>query len=639
MRHNITQIFSHEHGGTYKVTLEIPWEKGFITNVRFYVRRFERLETYQMQFERNENNYAYFETVVNLWECPMYQYYFSFYGNDGFQYYKKENRTGNSNVNGEECFELAVNYSVAEWAKGAVGYQIFPDRFSKGKNSTKCPMPRRHLHENWDELPVLGPDEEGIHNNDFFGGDFAGIKEKIPYLVDLGIEVLYLNPIVRSQSTHRYDAADYFQPDPYLGTVEELKDLTDELHKNGIKVVFDGVFNHTGNDSVYYDQYGTYGSNGAYNNPESPYREIYEWDENGKAHGWWNFDNMPTCDKNSHKFRDMIFGVGGVIDVWCSWGMDGLRLDVADNLTDDFIAEINKAMTRNRPEGFIIYLEVWEDAMRKDNKTYISNANEGHTTMNYYFTDYLLRYYKYGDIGRLYHTFEVIRTDYPTGTRQTLMNSTGTHDKSRLINVLVDNVFMYNGDHTWDIDFDKDWNQLSDEERRKWLENSDWDAGEAFGRFKEEWQRNYKLTQEEIEHGKKVSKSYVTALAFMPGMFTVYYGDEVGMHGIGNLLSRGTYPWGHEDTELFEFYKRLIKSRKSEKFLRKADVRILRIDENQFVYERFDDNNKIIVITSRVNNETEVLLPEEYKNAEVVFAIEGSNKNTLAPYGAIVLKK
>lgn len=639
MRHNITQIFSHEHGGTYKVTLEIPWEKGFITNVRFYVRRFERLETYQMQFDRNENNYAYFETVVNLWECPMYQYYFSFYGNDGFQYYKKENRSGNTNVTGEECFEMAVNYSVAEWAKGAVGYQIFPDRFCRGKNSVKTPMPRRHLHENWDEPPVLGPDEEGIHNNDFFGGDFAGIKEKIPYLVDLGIEVLYLNPIVRSQSTHRYDAADYFQPDPYLGTVEELKSLTDELHKNGIKVVFDGVFNHTGNDSVYYDQYGTYGSNGAYNNPESPYREIYEWDENGKAHGWWNFDNMPTCDKNSHKFRDMIFGVGGVIDVWCSWGMDGLRLDVADNLTDDFIAEINKAMTRNRPEGFIIYLEVWEDAMRKDNKTYISNANEGHTTMNYYFTDYLLRYYKYGDIGRLYHTFEVIRTDYPTGTRQTLMNSTGTHDKSRLINVLVDNVFMYNGDHTWDIDFDKDWNQLSDEERRKWLENSDWDAGEAFGRFKEEWQRNYKLTQEEIEHGKKVSKSYVTALAFMPGMFTVYYGDEVGMHGIGNLLSRGTYPWGHEDTELFEFYKRLIKSRKSEKFLRKADVRILRIDENQFVYERFDDNNKIIVITSRVNNETEVLLPEEYKNAEVVFAIEGSNKNTLAPYGAIVLKK
>ena len=126
----------------------------------------------------------------------------------------------------------------------------------------------------------------------------------------------------------------------------------------------------------------------------------------------------------------------------------------------------------------------------------------------------------------------------------------------------------------------------------------------------------------------------------MPGMFTIYYGDEVGMYGIGNLLTRATYPWGHEDSELLEFYKRLIKSRKSEEFLRKADVRVLRIDENQFVYERYDDdNNKVIVITSRVNHETEIVLPEEYENAQVLFSIEGSNKNTLAPYGAIVLKK
>jgi len=638
MRHEITQIATHEHGGTYKVSLQIPWEKGFITNVQFYVRRFERLETYQMQFERNEDNYAYFEATVGLWECPMYQYYFSFYGNEGFQYYKKENRSGNYNVTGEECFELAVNYSVAEWAKGAVGYQIFPDRFCKGKNSVKRLMPRRHLHENWDELPVLGPDEEGIHNNDFFGGDFAGIKEKIPYLVDLGIEVLYLNPIVRSQSTHRYDAADYFQPDPYLGTIEELKELTDELHKNGIKVVFDGVFNHTGNDSVYYDQYGAYGKDGAYENPESPYREMYEWDENGKAHGWWDFETLPTCNKYSHKFRDMICGVGGVIDTWCSWGMDGLRLDVADELPDDLIADINRAMRRNRPEGFIIYLEVWEDAMRKG-KSYISTVNEGHTTMNYYFTDPLLRYYKYGDAGRLYHTIKVIRTDYPTATRQTLMNSTGTHDKSRLIDVHGSNVFNYLGEHTWDIDFQGYWDHLTEEERYEWYKKGKWIHKDAFDRFKEEWQRNYILTDEQYEHGKTVSKSYVTALAFMPGMFTIFYGDEVGMHGIGNLLNRGTYPWGHEDTELLEFYKKLIKSRKSEEFLRKADVRILKIDENQFVYERYDDNNKIIVIASRANQETNVVIPKEYENASVVFSIEGCNKNTVAPYGAIVLKK
>lgn len=638
MRHSITQVATHEHGGTYKVSLRIPWEKGFITNVRLYVRRFERLETYEMLFKCNKENYAYFETTVELWECPMYQYYFSFYGNEGFQYYKKENNSGNTNVTGEECFELAVNYEVVDWAKGAVGYQIFPDRFCKGKNSIKLPMPRRHLHKKWNELPVLGPDKEGIFNNDFFGGDFAGIKEKVPYLVELGIEILYLNPIVTSQSTHRYDTADYFTPDPYLGTVEELKELTAELHKFGIKVIFDGVFNHTGNDSIYYDQYGTYGGNGAYKNPKSPYREIYEWDENGNVHGWWDFKTMPTCNKYSPKFIDMICGVGGAIDTWCSWGMDGIRLDVADELPDFFISNINFAMRRNRGNDFIIYLEVWEDAMRKG-KTYISTVNEGHTTMNYYFTDALLRYYKYGDSDRLLRTFNTIHTDYPTATRQTLMNSTGTHDKSRLIDVHGSNVFNYFGEHTWDIDFKAYWDQLSETERQRWLEESNWDPKEAFERFKEEWQRNYKLKDEEYEHGKKVSKSYVTALAFMPGMFTIYYGDEVGMHGIGNLYNRGTYPWGHEDKKLLEFYKELIKSRKSEEFLHKAEVRVLRIDGNQFVYERYDDNNQIIVITSRVNCQTKITLPKEYENAKVLFSVGGSSKQTLEPYGAIVLKK
>ena len=637
MKHEITEVKTYEHGVTYKVTLRIPWEKGFISNVKLYIKRFETLETHPMEFKENKDNYAYFEVMINLWECPMYQYYFSFNGNEGFQYYKKENYYGNTNVTAEECFELSVNYSVAEWAKGAIGYQIFPDRFYKSKKEMLIPRLRTQIHSNWNEQPILGPDEKGIHNNDFFCGDFIGIKEKIPYLVELGIEVVYFNPIVMSQSTHRYDAADYFRPDPYLGTIEELKQMTDEFHKNGIKVVFDGVFNHTGNDSIYYDEYGTYGKEGAYENPKSPYREMYEWDENGKAHGWWDFKTLPTCNKNSHKFRNMICGVGGVVDTWCSWGMDGLRLDVADELPDDFIVEINHAMKRNKPDGFIIYLEVWEDAMRKG-KTYISTVNEGHTTMNYYFTDYLLRYYKYGNISKLYHTIETIRRDYPTGTRQTLMNSTGTHDKSRLINVLGSNVFDYFGEHTWDINFDADWNKLTDEQRNEWIKSSKGDENEAKGRFREEWQRNYKLTEAEYKQGKKVSKSYATALAFMPGMFTIYYGDEVGMHGIGNLLSRGTYPWGDEDTELLEFYKRLVKSRKNEKFLRKADVRILKIDENQFVYERYDEKNKIIVVTSRVNCETQVIIPVEYENAKVVFSIEGSTKQSLSPYGAIVLK-
>ena len=134
-------------------------------------------------------------------------------------------------------------------------------------------------------------------------------------------------------------------------------------------------------------------------------------------------------------------------------------------------------------------------------------------------------------------------------------------------------------------------------------------------------------------------KSYLTAWAFLPGTFTIFYGDEVGMRGIGNLLNRATYPWGREDLELLDFYKKLIKSRKSEEFLRKADMRVIKIDQEQFIYERYDDENQIIVIASRADNTTSITIPEEYKNGKIVFSNGKNSKNTLAPYGAIVIKK
>lgn len=616
MRHSITKISTQEYGSTYKVSLRIPFEKGWIEYVKFYILKFGEQRVFDMKWTKNENNYAYFEAIVDLESCPLYHYYFSYNANGKFQYYKDERKkvTGDTTILREECYKKSVNFDVPDWAKGAVAYQIFPDRFNKGKGTTMVPMARRRIHENWNERPILGPDVGGIYNNDFFGGNFRGIMEKIPYIASLGVGIVYFNPIVRSQSTHRYDTADYFHPDPYLGTVEELKQMIDEFHKFGIKVVFDGVFNHTGNDSIYFNQYGTYDFVGAYQSTESPYRDFYNWDRNGKARGWWDFENLPTINKNNPQFINMICGDGGVIDVWCSWGMDGIRLDVMDDLSDHLIMEINRAMQRSRPNNFIIYGEVWENAMRK-NRFYI-NGGEAHSVMNYFLMDSLLRYYMYGDTHKLDRVLREILTEYPTETIQTLMNSTSTHDTSRFIEFFSCNVFKYNGKDYWDID----WLGKSEEERI-------------------EWQKSHKLTQEQFEHGKTVMKSYVTALAFMPGMFTIFYGDEVGVQGIGNLLNRATYPWGNEDLELLEFYKKLIKSRKSEEFFKKADMRVIRIHKDQLVFERYDDNEQAIVIASRVDRETQIAIPKEYENAKVVFSIGANSKNTLAPYGAIVLKK
>lgn len=597
MRHDITKINTHDHGDMYKVSLRIPFEKGWIEHVKFYIWRGGELKVYDMNWTLNKDNLAYFEAIIDLENCPQYNHYFSFIANGKIQYYKK-----------------SAHFNVPDWAKGAIGYQIFPDRFNKGKGTIMTQMKRRRIHENWEEQPILEPDVEGIYNNDFFGGNFNGIKEKIPYIVDLGVEIVYFNPIVRSQSTHRYDTSDYFQPDPYLGTVEELKEMVKEFHKFGIKVIFDGVFNHTGNDSIYFNQYGTFNTLGAYQSTKSPYRDFYEWNSNGKAENWWGFETLPKTNQNSPQFIDMICGYGGVIDVWCSWGMDGIRLDVMDELSDYFIMRINEAMQRNRPNNFIIYGEVWENAERKG-RDYI-NDKEAHTVMNYYLIDALLRYYMHGNTDKLNKNMSEILTEYSPETIQTLMNSTSTHDMSRCIELFDCTPYKYNGKNYWDINFDG----MSENERY-------------------EWQKNHKLSQEQYEQCKKVMKSYLTALAFMPGMFTIFYGDEVGTQGIGNLLNRSTYPWGHEDLEILNFYKILIKSRKKEEFLRKAEMRVVRINPNQFVFERYDDNEKIIVIASRVGYETQNAIPQEYENARIVFSIEGSSTKTLAPYGAIVLKK
>ena len=616
MRHSITKTATNKNGGTYKISLQIPLSRCWIQQVKFNVWRDGEYRDFAMNFIKEDEDYAYFEAEkVELRDCPLYYYYFSFLANGVFYYYQKENISNGASIKTEECFKLSVNFNVPEWAKGCIVYQIFPDRFCKGKGSVKTPMLRRHLHENWEEQPVLGPDEQGLYNNDYFGGDFAGIKEKAEYIASLGVDMVYLNPIVASQSNHRYDTADYFHADPYLGKNEELAQMIQEFHRLGIRVILDGVFNHTGNDSVYFNEYGTYDSEGAYQNPESPYSKIYAKDENGNYQYWWGFKNLPVCDKDNPEFRDMIFGVGGVIDKWCELGIDGLRLDVVDELTDDFVMGIWEAMQRNRPNDFIIIGEVWENAMRKG-KTYISSGHEMHSVMNYFLVDALLRYYMYTDIWKLKRVLKEILTEYPTETIQTLMNFTSTHDMSRLIEILGCDAFDYNGEHAWDID----WNGMNEEQKNEWL-------------------RNHKLTHEQYEHGKMVMKSYVTALAFMPGMFTIFYGDEVGLEGIGNLLNRATYPWGHEDEELKEFYKNLVKSRKSEAFFRTADMRILQITQNQLVFERYDENDKAIIIASRVNCKTEVAIPEEYRNAKIVFSTEGNSEKTLAPYGAMVLKK
>ena len=611
MKHQIIKIATTEDGASFKVYIRIPFEMGWIERVKFSVLSFGKKDVYQMKHVKNHKEYAYFETTVTLENSALYQYYFSFEANGKFQYYKEKNITGDTSLTKEECWKMSVGFDVPEWAKGATMYHIFVDRYRKGKNMKKEPMPRRVVHEKWNELPMLGPDDNGLWNIDFYGGDLKGIEETLKYIKKLGVDILYLSPIVRSQSNHRYDTADYENVDPYVGTNDMLRNLCDSAHRLGMRVILDAVFNHTGDDSVYFNRYGTYNSLGAYQSSESKYYCFYKRECIRGQHEfsyWWGMPNLPVCDGYSERWRKFIFGEGGVIDKWFALGIDGLRLDVADELTDDFIEGIHKAIKRNKSDGFILG-EVWKNPMRM-NRGYISSGKGMHSVMNYLMVDALIRYYKYCDTGKLYNILKEIMSEYPKETIQTLMNFTSTHDISRAIEIFGCNVFQQYGEWAWKLQNDN-----------------------------LEWIRDHKMSREEYKYGKMVYKSYNISLAFLPGIFSIFYGDEIGIQGIGNLKNRASYQWNYKDKDLLKFFRRLGKIRKQEQFLRKADIKILKVDEEQFVYERYDKNHKMLVATSRTHRISNLNLPEEYKDAEVVLKIKRSTKQQLSPFGAIAIKK
>ena len=392
---------------------------------------------------------------------------------------------------------------------------------------------------------------------------------------------------------------------------EDLKSLCDKAHKLDMKIVLDAVFNHTGNDSKYFNEYGTYPEIGAYQSLDSIYSPFFrKHEENGKIKYdyWWGMKNLPECDGNSIEWINYITGKDGIIDKWFSLGIDGLRLDVADELTDNFIKLIRKAVKRNKQDGFIIG-EVWKNPMRM-NREYISSGQEMDSVMNYVFIDALLRYFKYADVHKLSYTIKDILNEYPEDTIKTLMNFTSTHDITRAINLFASNEFDYYGEWAWN------------------LNNNDYN-----------WCKNYSLTPEQYSEGKKIYETYVFTLNFLPGILSIFYGDEIGMQGMGNLSNRKPYPKENYDTELLNFFKHMGKIRTNEPFLKEAELEIQDINEKYFVYERSNKENKILVAVNRSDEETSFPVPKEYKTPSKVYTLKNSKPGYLSPHGAVAIKK
>ena len=607
--HTINQIGIFEEGEIFKVSLKIPFSYGWLERVNFSIQNSEQKNLYQMNHVKNEDDCSYFETIVNLKTCAIYHYHFSFEANDKFQYYKKYNLTGdNTSLTQEECWKMSVGFHAPDWAKGANMYHIFVDRFRKSEDKKFEPMRRRTIHKNWFERPVLGPNMERLWNIDFYGGDLRGIIDALPYLKSLNTDIIYLSPICMSQSNHRYDTGDYEVVDPYAGTNEDLKALCEEAHKSGMKVILDAVFNHTGNDSKYFNEFMSYDSLGAFQSKDSPYYDFYKrkWFQGEYDFSyWWGMKNLPECDSNSIHWRNYICGEGGIIDKWYSLGIDGLRLDVADELSDEFIEEIANSAKRNKPDSFIIG-EVWKNPMRM-NRGYISSGKHMHSVMNYLLMDALIRYYKYIDTSKLESIIEEIMSEYPDDTIHTLMNFTSTHDISRAIEIFGTNLFQQNGEWAWNL------------------------LDDSLGAV-----RAHQMSEKEYYYGKMILMSYITVLAFLPGIFSIFYGDEVGIQGIGNLANRAPFPWGKEDQDLLDFFKKILQIRHNETFLKTANFEVIEITPEYFCFERYDENNKIIVIASRSHHVVD--LDKKYRDYELIYSLNCCSKNILSPYGALVFR-
>ena len=409
------------------------------------------------------------------------------------------------------------------WFGSGVSYQIFPDRFCRSHIPDPAGMVgERTVHENWQDTPDFLPDEQGeIRNRDFFGGDLPGITGKLDYLKGLGVTTVYLNPIFEAASNHRYNTADYLAIDPMLGNEKDFQTLCREAHKRGMRILLDGVFNHTGSISRYFNADGSYPDVGAAQSAQSPYYNWYHfsrWPTEYDA--WWGIKTLPAVEENHPDYREFIFGGrDSVVRHWLRCGADGWRLDVADELPDDFIAQLRCAMEEEKSDALLIG-EVWEDGSNKiayDRRRRYLLGSETHGLMNYPFRTAALQWLCGGDASDFRESMETLRENYPPDAYYSAMNFLSTHDTPRILTLL-------GGEP---VPEDK--------------------PGRAAARLSP---AGYELARRRLMVGAMLLYAF-------PGSPTVYYGDEAGVQGYEDPLNRRTYPWGQEDERLLAWYRKL----------------------------------------------------------------------------------
>lgn len=569
-------------GGTVVLGIDVWGEDAVGATLRVWTD--ERGEELLPMEGACEGDHVHYSVSYTPAQTGVVWYSFDLAASDGatWRYGAREGWTtgeGDFAYGNPPSFQLTVyvpRQTQPDWYKNGIVYQVFPDRFARGADwreraekalAAHREGPARVLVEDWDTPPAYKKSEDGdILEWDFYGGTLRGVREKLDYLADLGVTVIYLNPIFEAASNHRYDTADYLRIDPMLGDEEEFCALAREAAERGISIMLDGVFNHCGQDSRYFNRYGNYPEPGAWQGDESPYRDWFFFNEDGTYDGWWGNPDLPDVNEKSPEYRELICGQDGVVRKWLRAGARGWRLDVADELSDSFIEDIKAAMVAERPDGALVG-EVWEDASNKMAYGKLRQYFEGTEldgTMNYPLRTALLAFVR-NQIGapEMAARLEQLRENYPRDAFFSCLNLLGSHDRERLFTMLGDA---------------PDPDTLSDEECAAFR----LDEGHA---------------------SLAMSRLWLTVLLQMtlPGVPCVYYGDERGMEGFRDPYNRAAFPWDGGRMDCATVFRNAIAVRKALPVLTTGDFEPFADGEDVFGFWRRGEDGECVCVLANAS--------------------------------------
>lgn len=494
---------------------------------------------------------------------------------------------------GDGAFALTIyerKYPApTEWYGGVI-YHVFVDRFAK---SGKCkPKSYAVMNDDWDNGEPQFPEYPGanVANDMFFGGDLWGVRDKLDYLESLGVTTIYLSPIFDAHSNHKYDTGDFEKVDSMFGGKRALKALITAAEKRGIAVILDGVFNHTGNDSKYFNEYGNYKGLGAYQSEESKYHKWFLFGATrDDFESWWGIKILPRVKSHHPDYINYISGKGGIIDTYTSMGISGWRLDVVDELTDVFVENLaervhESASVADNKRTPIVIGEVWEDASCKiayGVRRHYFHGDQLDSVMNYPVRSALIEYLRDGNEEAIMMALHTIWEHYPEEVVHTLMNLLGTHDTARIITAL---------------------------------------AGDSPEGYTNAQLLKKRMTKEQYVHGQRLVMLGYLINATIPGIPSIYYGDEVGMEGYSDPFNRMPFPWGRENETLLAHFRKVGEIRHAHKVYDDGELYLCRFGIPGFLmFGRGSSDETLYTATNRgADAVTLALVKDEY---EVIYTV------------------